>query len=103
MKEIYHPALIQEWRLNLDAADYERNIDANLYKTSEKNKFNHVDSDEIWPTSIKYTIQWFPFFTIMEHIENITEKNGLISSLLKVFAMFEFRLNYKEEKWMSYL
>ena len=35
----------------------------------------------------------------MEHTTNIMEKNnGLISSLLKVFAMFELHLNYDEEK-----
>ena len=37
IKEIYHPVLIKEWRLNIDATDYERNIDANMYKPSEKN------------------------------------------------------------------
>ena len=31
----------------------------------------------------------------MKHTENYMENNGLISSLLKVFAMFEIRLNYK--------
>ena len=36
IKEINHPELLQEWKLNLDAAEYKRNIDANLYKTSEK-------------------------------------------------------------------
>ena len=36
IKEINHPALLQEWRLNINAAYYERNIDANLYKHSEK-------------------------------------------------------------------
>ena len=35
----------------------------------------------------------------MGHTANIMEKNnGLISSLLKVFSMFELRLNYKEGK-----
>ena len=24
MKEIYHPAIIQEWKLNIDAAEYEK-------------------------------------------------------------------------------
>ena len=82
--------MLQEWKLIIDAAEYERNIDSNLYKTSEKNKFNRVDSDEFWPTPIKDTIQWFTFLTIMEHTENIMEKNnGLISSLLTLFAMFE--------------
>ena len=36
IKEINHPELLQEWRLNIDASEYERNIDANLYKNSEK-------------------------------------------------------------------
>ena len=26
IKEIYHPELIQEWRLNIDAAEYEKNM-----------------------------------------------------------------------------
>ena len=24
IKEIYHPAIIQEWKLNIDAAEYEK-------------------------------------------------------------------------------
>ena len=99
LKDINHPALLKEWKLNLDAADYERNIDANLYKPSFKNKFNLHDSDEYCPTSIKDTIKWFPFLAIIEHTANImTENKGLISSLLKVFSMFELRLIGYEEK-----
>ena len=26
IKEIYHPEIIQEWKLNIDAAEYEKNI-----------------------------------------------------------------------------
>ena len=26
IKEIYHPAIIQEWKLNIDAAEYEQNM-----------------------------------------------------------------------------
>ena len=71
-------------------------MNANIYKPSKNKKLNHIDSDDYWPTSIEETIQWFPFLTIMEHTENIMEtNNGLISSLLKVFAMFKLRLNYK--------
>ena len=47
---------------------------ANMYKTSEKKKIYRVDSDEHWPTSIKETIQWFPFLNIMEHTSNKMEK-----------------------------
>ena len=71
---------------------------ANMYKPSEKNKFNRVDGDEHWPTSIKKKIQWFPFLTIMEHTANkMKENNGLISSLLNMFSMFEIRLIYGDE------
>ena len=35
LKDINHTALLQEWEINLDPAEYKRNIDANLYKTSE--------------------------------------------------------------------
>ena len=91
--------MLQEWKLNLDAADYENNMKANMYKTSEKNKFNRVDSDDCWPTTIKKTIQWFPLLNIMEHTSNkMKENNGLISSLLKMFVMFEIRLSYGDKE-----
>ena len=42
---------------------------------------------------MKDKIKWFTFLTIMEHTANIlTPDKGLISSLLKVFAMFELPL-----------
>ena len=85
--------MLQEWKLNIDAAEYEKHMKANMYKPSEKKKFNRVDSDKHWPASIKNKILWFPFITIMEHTANkIQENKGLISSLLKMFAMFEIHL-----------
>ena len=36
LKDINHPALLQEWKLNLDAAAYEKYIDANMSKPSDK-------------------------------------------------------------------
>ena len=72
---------------------------ANMYKPSEKNKFNRVDSDAHCPTSIKKTIQWFPFITIMEHTANkMKNNNGLISLLLKMYAMFEIKLSYGDKE-----
>ena len=53
IKEIHHPSLLQEWKLNIDAAEYENNMKAIMYKPSEKKKFNCVDSDKHWPASIK--------------------------------------------------
>ena len=56
---------------------------------SDFKKIGRLDSDLYWPTSIKDTIQWFPFLAVMEHTANILKPNkGLITSLLKVFYMF---------------
>ena len=38
IKEIHHPALLQEWKLNIDTADFE-NMKVNMYKASEKIKY----------------------------------------------------------------
>ena len=39
LKDINHPALIQECKLNLDSTEYKININDNLYKLSKnKNK-----------------------------------------------------------------
>ena len=99
LKDINHPALLQEWKLNLDDAEYEKNIDVNLYKPSEKKEINCHDRYLYWPASIKDTIHWFPFIAIMEHTANIINPNkGIIPSLLKVFAMFELRLIGDKDK-----
>ena len=36
VKDINHRELFQKWKLNLDAAAYDKNIDANLSKPSDK-------------------------------------------------------------------
>ena len=36
IKDINHPSLLQEWKLNLDAAEYVKNIKANMYEPSGK-------------------------------------------------------------------
>ena len=44
------------------------------------------------------TCQWFPFHAIMEHTGNIMQYYmHLISSLLKMFSVFEIRLSYGEK------
>ena len=73
-------------------------MNANMYKPFEKKKFNLVDNHKHWPAAIKNKIQWFSFPTIMEHTGNkMQEDKGLISSLLKMFAMFEIRLGFGDE------
>ena len=44
IKEIDHPVLLQERIRNVDAAEYAKNMKDNMYKTSEKKKFNRVDN-----------------------------------------------------------
>ena len=36
IKEMNHPAFLQEWKLDLDATDYEKYMKDNMYKPSEK-------------------------------------------------------------------
>ena len=36
IKEIRNLALLQEWEVNLYAAEYENSMKANMYKTTEK-------------------------------------------------------------------
>ena len=50
IKEIHRLELLQEWKFNIDAAEYEKDMKDNMYKTYEKNKFNCIYSDEHWPT-----------------------------------------------------
>ena len=37
IKEIYHPAIIQEWKLNIDAAEYEKNMTLSHVPSYNKN------------------------------------------------------------------
>ena len=45
LKDINYPALLQEWKLNLDAKAYERNIDASMQKPSDKKVIDRHYSD----------------------------------------------------------
>ena len=64
LKDINYPSLLQEWKINLDAAVNEINIDVNMSKSYDKKKIDHRDRDLYWPTSVKDTIQRFTFLTI---------------------------------------
>ena len=75
-----------------------KKIDANVYKTSAKKEIYFHDINLYWKTSIKDTIQWFHFIAIIEHTANNLEQNkALVTSLLKVFAMFQLRLFYGKQ------
>ena len=80
--------MLQEWKLNFDAAEYEKNIDANMPKPSDQKETDSHDSKLYWTTTIKDTIQWFHFPTIMGHTANILNPNkGLIPLLLNIFRV----------------
>ena len=64
IKEINHPELLQEWKLNLYAAKYETKMKANMYKPSGKKKFNRVDNHKYWPESIKIKFSGFLFLPL---------------------------------------
>ena len=90
IKEIYHPEIIQEWKLNIDAAEYERNM-AKTYIPSDKRKINRRADHDHLPASIKSTCQWFPFHAIMEYTGNIMQDDThLTSSLLKIFRCLKY-------------
>ena len=56
-------------------------------------------SDFYWRTSIKDTIKWFTFLTIIEHTTNIMKTGkGMIPSMLMALKMFELRLIGDKEK-----
>ena len=97
IKEINHPSIIQEWKLNIDAAEYEKNM-AKTNIPSDKKKINRQADHDHWPASIKPTCQRFPFHAIMEYTGNIMQYDThLTSSLLKMFLVFEISLSYGEK------
>ena len=72
--------MLQKWKLNIDAAAYERNIDAIMSKPSENNKLTVIMRDLYLPSTMRDTIQCFPYLYIMEHTRDILNpKLGLIN------------------------
>ena len=86
IKEIYNPAILQEWKLNIDAAEYENNMTLSHVPSLKKNR---IENFEHWPESIKTTIEWFPFLDMMEYTGNdMISEIPLTTSLLNMFSMF---------------
>ena len=53
MKYIDHPALIEEWKQNIDAATYEKNLKQDVNLLSIKTHIDRNDKSGYWPTSVK--------------------------------------------------
>ena len=98
LKDINHPALIQEQKQNLDAAAYEIILNEEVKILSKSKEIDNHDSQSYRPTSIIEEIQWFPFLTIMEHTaDNIENYITLLPLLLKLFTIFNMRMWYDNE------
>ena len=42
IKEIYHSAIIQKWKLNIDAAEYEKDMSLTHLPSSKKNRIENL-------------------------------------------------------------
>ena len=63
-----HPAILQEWKWNIYAKEYEKNM-LLCSKPSAKKIINRIDKSDHWPQSIKRTIECFPFLDIRNLLE----------------------------------
>ena len=98
LKDINHPALIQEQKQNIDAAAYEIILNEEVKILFKSKEIDNHDSQSYRPTSIIEEIQWFPFLTIMEHTaDNIENYITLLPLLLKLFTIFNMRMWYDNE------
>ena len=62
MDDLGHTALIEEWKQNVDAADYEKNLNQDVKIPSIKKKIDRNDKTEYWTTSIKESINELLFY-----------------------------------------
>ena len=62
LKEIYHPAILQEWKLNIDAKEYENNM--TLSHVPPVKTINRIDNFEHWPESTKKLLNGFHFLIL---------------------------------------
>ena len=53
MNNLDPPVLIEEWRQNLDAAAYEKNVHKYIKLSSIKKQIDRHDKTEYWPTRKK--------------------------------------------------
>ena len=101
MKDIYHPAFIQEWKLNPDIAVYLQKIDKREILLPKETGINRRDSQRFLPKNILKDMKWFPFQGVMLHVAyNIECPVEHLNFLLKVFSIFKIRI-YMMEKFIT--
>ena len=74
-KNIDHLALIQEWKQNLDAAAYEKNVHQEIKIPPKKKEINCHGIMTYCPTSIREVINWFPFMDTMGYTADMIEND----------------------------
>ena len=83
--------MIEEWKQNLDTAAYEENIYKDVKLPSIKKKIDRNDKTEYWTKSIKESLNWLPFFDIMDFTADMIENDkNLLPSLLG-FSIFKIK------------
>ena len=85
MDDLDNPALIEEWKQNIDADAYGKNLNQDVKLPSIKKQIDHNDKTEYWPTRINESLNWSHFFYIMEFTaDRIENDKKLLSPLLKL-------------------
>ena len=94
---IYHPSVVNEWRSNMDQADYEEKQNSVVYIPSENISLPWIISVDYWSRCLLTKTEWFQFQGILEHAAFHSKGDKILPcSLLRVFHMFPIRLWYDE-------
>ena len=94
MDDLYHPAFIEEWKQNIDAAAYENKLNQDVKIPSINKTIDHNDKTEYWTTSIKESLNCLPFYTMEFTAYRIENDKKLLPSLLNLFSMFKIKCWY---------
>ena len=102
IKDINNPEIIQKWKLNIDAAKYEKYM-AKTNLPSDRKKIHRQADHNHWPASIKSTCQWFTFHAIIEYTVNIMQDRAIpnyatVKEIKSLGATFNFI-----DKWLLLL
>ena len=83
MDDLDNHALIKEWKKKIDAAAYEENLIQYVKKPSIKKKINRNEINKYWPTSIKESLNWLPFFDITELTVDRIDNDNFLTIIVK--------------------
>ena len=78
LKDLDHPALLEEQKQNIYADAYEKNLNQYVKLPSKKKEMDIHDSLDYWPKIIKDGINWLSFLDIMEYTADMIENDIII-------------------------